>query len=324
MIDYTSVVEMDRKAIPFLFPSRYCQPDRLSRLAWDMFGTGKTSLKWNMGKYLQAAQIGGIYTQSNPATRVSNSINRNWQDWNGNRYPDCYTQNSQNVPDLARGTPTNGGTNQNEAVPNWARPHVDLGDYCGPAGGFDGALRFATDPYTLDASGLNAGFFTTTQCGRQEEAGVSPTVRAYCDAAGQNLLSGWDKRRSEWQFGLGIQHELLPRLSAEVTYNRRWYYNQQLTDTLGNGCELHGDPAALGDRYGQACVDRTFNDFVNPDYDFYSVRVPTADEFRQELGFVPTIPNGGGYLVTGLADRKPGAQIGTLNAVTLTTKQVHV
>lgn len=37
-IDYTPVAEMDRKAVQFLFPSRYCQSDRLSRLAWDMFG----------------------------------------------------------------------------------------------------------------------------------------------------------------------------------------------------------------------------------------------------------------------------------------------
>lgn len=37
-IDYTPVVEMDRKAIPYLFPSRYCQSDRLGRLAWDLFG----------------------------------------------------------------------------------------------------------------------------------------------------------------------------------------------------------------------------------------------------------------------------------------------
>ena len=37
-IDYTPVVEMDRKAVPFLFPSRYCQSDKLGRLAWDIFG----------------------------------------------------------------------------------------------------------------------------------------------------------------------------------------------------------------------------------------------------------------------------------------------
>lgn len=38
-IDQTTVGEMDRRAIPFLFPSRYCQSDRLSRFAWDLFGS---------------------------------------------------------------------------------------------------------------------------------------------------------------------------------------------------------------------------------------------------------------------------------------------
>lgn len=37
-VDPTSVAEMDQRAIGFLFPSRYCQSDRLSRLAWDLFG----------------------------------------------------------------------------------------------------------------------------------------------------------------------------------------------------------------------------------------------------------------------------------------------
>lgn len=38
-IDPMSIAEMDRSAIPYLFPSRYCQSDRLSRLAWDQFGS---------------------------------------------------------------------------------------------------------------------------------------------------------------------------------------------------------------------------------------------------------------------------------------------
>ncbi len=37
-IDQTSIAELDRSAIPYLFPSRYCQSDRLGRLAWDLFG----------------------------------------------------------------------------------------------------------------------------------------------------------------------------------------------------------------------------------------------------------------------------------------------
>ena len=37
-------------------------------VAWDVFGTGKTSVKWNMGKYLSGAGITGIYADANPAS----------------------------------------------------------------------------------------------------------------------------------------------------------------------------------------------------------------------------------------------------------------
>ena len=32
------VAELNTSTIPYLFPSRYCQSDRLGRLAWDLFG----------------------------------------------------------------------------------------------------------------------------------------------------------------------------------------------------------------------------------------------------------------------------------------------
>jgi transglutaminase-like putative cysteine protease len=38
-VEATPVAALDASAIPFLFPSRYCQSDRLSRLAWDLFGS---------------------------------------------------------------------------------------------------------------------------------------------------------------------------------------------------------------------------------------------------------------------------------------------
>lgn len=34
----TPIAELDSAALPFLFPSRYCQSDRLAKLAWDLFG----------------------------------------------------------------------------------------------------------------------------------------------------------------------------------------------------------------------------------------------------------------------------------------------
>jgi transglutaminase-like putative cysteine protease len=35
------VASLDNAALPYLFPSRYCQSDRLGRLAWDLFGSIK-------------------------------------------------------------------------------------------------------------------------------------------------------------------------------------------------------------------------------------------------------------------------------------------
>jgi transglutaminase-like putative cysteine protease len=37
-LDALPVSALDRRVIPYLFPSRYCQSDRLGRLAWDLFG----------------------------------------------------------------------------------------------------------------------------------------------------------------------------------------------------------------------------------------------------------------------------------------------
>ena len=41
---------------------------------WDVFGTGRTSVKWNMGRYLTAAGISGIYSGANPARRTVNHL----------------------------------------------------------------------------------------------------------------------------------------------------------------------------------------------------------------------------------------------------------
>jgi hypothetical protein len=52
-----------------------------------------------------------------------------------------------------------------------------------------------------------------------------------------DVLEGWGKRNSDWQFSAGVQHELLPRVSLDVSYSRRWWgnffvtHNRALTPT---------------------------------------------------------------------------------------------
>jgi hypothetical protein len=239
---------------------------------WDPFGKGKTSIKWTMGKYLSAAGITGVYNDANPALRTVNSIERLWNDTNGNRIPDC---------DLLNFAP-----NGECGGPSFTFPPND-------------PVRYGRDPLGLDAAGNPVGL-ATTECGRTEK-GIPAAVQAYCDTYGQSLLNGWGVRRYEWQLGLGIQHELLPRLSAEVSFNRTKYGNLTATDQVGIGCDQFN-----GAQTASACQNGYLN-YTSSQYDFFSVRAPLD----------PRLPGGGGYLVRGVANPKTSLPLGQPSAVTV-------
>src|SRR5256885_7841478 len=46
------------------------------------------------------------------------------------------------------------------------------------------------------------------------------------------LLTGWGKRPSDWSLGASVMREVLPRVSLEVGYFRRWWGNFVATDNL--------------------------------------------------------------------------------------------
>src|SRR5689334_20004142 len=72
-------------------------------VAIDLFGDGKTALKFNVGRYLEAAQNGGLFIASRPTSRISTTATRAWTDTNGNFRPDCDLSNNASQDRRAAG-----------------------------------------------------------------------------------------------------------------------------------------------------------------------------------------------------------------------------
>ena len=51
----------------------------------------------------------------------------------------------------------------------------------------------------------------------------------------RRLLSGWNVRPYDWQFSASVQQQLLPRVSAEIGFSRRWWGNFTATDNRAVG-----------------------------------------------------------------------------------------
>jgi hypothetical protein len=266
-------------------------------VAWDVFGNGKTSIKWSMGKYLQGVQVGDVYTATNPAApgRTINSLNRTWLDLDGDRIVDCDLV----IPSEAPGTGGLPATGECAAVSG-----VNASN----------ARRFGRSPNELDDLGLAIGL-GTLYCG-QDEPSMSQVIRNYCDnykaAGGGSLINGWNKRQYEWQTSLGMQREIMPRLSGEVTWNYRVQGNQTVTDAIGAGCDLYS--GVLGETVdAKACMQNILN-FQSNFYDFYGVQAPSDSR----------LPGGGGYVVQGVATSKCAAYSTTPGQENVCTTGVSV
>ena len=120
-------------------------------------------------------------------------------------------------------------------------------------------LDFVPDCSLID---LNAN----GECGRAANTNFGG-VRAGT-AYDADFLRGWGKRNFNWEFSAGVQHELAPRMSAEIGYFRRWYGNFPVTDNRSVSAA---------------------------DYDTFSLTAPSD----------PRLPGGGGDAISGLYDLKP-------------------
>jgi hypothetical protein len=186
--------------------------------AYDLFGKGKTALKFSGGRYVGAATNGLAYTRNNPAVRTVSSVSRGWTD-DGDKVVEC---------DLA-------------------------------------VLTANGECAALTGNSLNFG-------------GVSGNITQ----VNQDTLKGWGARDYDWQWSMGVQQEVLPRVSADIAYSRRSFHSFTVTD----------------------------NQARNPSqYEAWTINAPSD----------PRLPDGGGYPITIYTPTQAAADTPAQNYITWET-----
>jgi len=108
------------------------------------------------------------------------------------------------------------------------------------------------------------------ECGAMPATFGLPVISTTIDPA---TIQGWGQRGYNWEFTVGAQQELVPRVSVDVAYFRRVHGNFLVTDNRA---------------------------LATSDFDRFSVRAPRD----------PRLPNGGDYVISDLYDLNPGKTIG--------------
>ena len=149
---------------------------RASGVGYDVFGNGKTALKFRWGKYLGFASNDPPFTSTNQGATLVATVNRDWTDNDGDKVVDCNLLNN-----AAQG------------------PATGQVDTCAAVIGND----------------ANFG-----------RAGAATIVDP-------ELLKGWGVRTHDYQTEITLQQEVVPRVSAEVSYIHRTFHGFMVTDDAG-------------------------------------------------------------------------------------------
>ena len=111
------------------------------------------------------------------------------------------------------------------------------------------------------------------ECGGGNPAfGTSAPFQTY----DPKVLSGWNVREYSWDLSVGVQQQVAPRTSVEVTYVRRSWGNQTVTDNRA---------------------------YTAADFDRFNLTAPSDSR----------LPNGGGYRVDGIYELKANVPFGRLD-----------
>ena len=97
----------------------------------------------------------------------------------------------------------------------------------------DGNRNFIPDCDLMDPAAQDHLASGGDSCGAWSNANFgNPFVTTRVNPEVQH---GWGVRNYDWQFGIAVQHEILPRVAVDVSYNRRWWGNFFYTDNLALG-----------------------------------------------------------------------------------------
>jgi hypothetical protein len=130
----------------------------------------------------------------------------------------------------------------------------------------DANSNFRPDCNLLDPNAQDLRTTGGDFCGAFSNRNFGTTT--FSNTIDPDIMRGWGTRPSDWNLGVSVQREILPRTSVEVGYFWRWFQGFFPTDNLA----------------------------VTPaDFDTFSVTAPSD----------PRLPGGGGYVVSGLYNVKP-------------------